>query len=46
MIIQNFRQILNNYSAPYLLKKDVVLYYEGRKLSTLEVSSAVIFKNE
>ena len=42
---QNFQSNFENYSAPYLLKTDEALYYEGRSASSLDASSAVIFKD-
>ncbi len=42
---QKFRSNFEHYSAPYLLKKDEALYYEGRSVSGLDASSAVIFKD-
>ena len=40
-----FQSNFDNYSAPYLLKTDVALYYEGRSASSLDASSAIIFKD-
>ena len=41
----NFQSNFNNYSAPYLLKTDEALYYEGRSGSSLDASSAIVFKD-
>lgn len=35
----------DNYSAPYLLKTDEALYYEGRSGTSLDASSAIVFKD-
>ena len=40
-----FRANFEHYSAPYLLKKDEALYYEGRSGSSLDASSAIVFKD-
>lgn len=40
-----FRANFEHYSAPYLLKTDEALYYEGRSASSLDVSSAIVFKD-
>lgn len=40
-----FQSNFDNYSAPYLLKTDVALYYEGRSASSLDASSAIIFED-
>lgn len=40
-----FKSNFELYSAPYLLKTDEALYYEGRSASSLDASSAVIFKD-
>ena len=40
-----FRANFEHYSAPYLLKKDEALYYEGRSASSLDASSAIVFKD-
>lgn len=40
-----FQSNFDNYSAPYLLKTDEALYYEGRSGSTLDASSAIVFKD-
>ena len=40
-----FQSNFEHYSAPYLLKTDEALYYEGRSVSSLDASSAVIFKD-
>ena len=42
---QKFQSNFENYSAPYLLRTDEALYYEGRSVSSLDASSAVIFKD-
>ena len=42
---QKFQSNFEHYSAPYLLKTDEALYYEGRSASSLDASSAVIFKD-
>lgn len=42
---QKFQSKFENYSAPYLLRTDEALYYEGRSVSNLDASSAVIFKD-
>ena len=42
---QKFQSKFENYSAPYLLRTDEALYYEGRSVSSLDASSAVIFKD-
>ena len=42
---QNFQSNFENYSAPYLLKTDEALYYEGRSASSLDASSAIVFKD-
>jgi len=39
-----FQSNFDNYSAPYLLKTDEALYYEGRSGSSLDASSAIVFK--
>ena len=38
-----FQSNFDNYSAPYLLKTDEALYYEGRSASSLDASSAIVF---
>lgn len=43
---QKFQSDFKNYSATYLLKTDEASYYEGRSVSSLNASSAVIFKDE
>lgn len=40
-----FQSNFDNYSAPYLLKTDEALYYEGRSGSSLDASSAIVFKD-
>ena len=40
-----FQSNFDNYSAPYLLKTDEALYYEGRSVSSLDASSAIVFKD-
>ena len=40
-----FRANFEHYSAPYLLKTDEALYYEGRSASSLDASSAIVFKD-
>ncbi len=40
-----FQSNFDNYSAPYLLKTDVALHYEGRYASSLDASSAIIFED-
>ena len=40
-----FQSNFENYLAPYLLKTDEALYYEGRSASSLDASSAIIFKD-
>ena len=40
-----FQANFEHYSAPYLLKTDEALYYEGRSASSLDASSAIIFKD-
>ena len=40
-----FQSNFDNYSAPYLLKTDEALYYEGRSASSLDASSAIVFKD-
>ena len=42
---QKFQSNFEHYSAPYLLKTDEALYYEGRSASSLDASSAVILKD-
>ena len=42
---QKFHFNFEHYSAPYLLKTDEALYYEGRSASSLDASSAIIFKD-
>lgn len=42
---QKFQSNFEYYSAPYLLKTDEALYYEGRSVSSLSASSAVVFKD-
>lgn len=42
---QNFQSNFEHYSAPYLLKTDEALYYEGSSASNLNASSAIIFKD-
>ena len=42
---QNFQSNFEHYSAPYLLKTDEALYYEGRSASNLNASSAIVFKD-
>ncbi|MDO5542965.1 MAG: hypothetical protein Q4F77_06605 [Acinetobacter sp.] len=40
-----FQSNFENYSAPYLLKTDDALYYEGRSGTSLDASSAIIFED-
>ena len=40
-----FQSNFDNYSAPYLLKTDEALYYEGRSGTRLDASSAIVFKD-
>lgn len=40
-----FQSNFEHYSAPYLLKTDEALYYEGRPASSLDASSAIVFKD-
>lgn len=40
-----FQSNFENYSAPYLLKTDEALYYEGRSGTSLDASSAIIFED-
>ena len=40
-----FQANFEHYSAPYLLKTDEALYYEGRSASSLDASSAIVFKD-
>lgn len=40
-----FQSNFENYSAPYLLRTDEALYYEGRSASSLDASSAIVFKD-
>ena len=40
-----FQSNFDNYSAPYLLKTDEALYYEGRSGSSLDASLAIVFKD-
>ena len=40
-----FQSNFDNYSAPYLLKTDEALYYEGRSGTSLDASSAIVFKD-
>ncbi|WP_218665576.1 hypothetical protein, partial [Acinetobacter sp. Colony158] len=42
---QKFQSNFNNYSAPYLLKTDEALYYEGRSGTSLDASSAIVFED-
>ena len=42
---KKFQSNFENYSAPYLLKTDEALYYEGRSASSLDASSAIVFKD-
>ena len=42
---QKFQSHFEHYSAPYLLKTDEALYYEGRSGSSLDASSAIVFKD-
>ena len=42
---QKFQSNFENYSVPYLLKIDEALYYEGRSVSSLDTSSAIVFKD-
>lgn len=40
-----FQANFEHYSAPYLLKTDKALYYKGRSASSLDASSAIVFKD-
>ena len=40
-----FQSNFENYSVPYLLKTDEALYYEGRSGTSLDASSAIVFKD-
>ena len=40
-----FQANFEHYSAPYLLKTDEALYYEGRSGTSLDASSAIVFKD-
>lgn len=40
-----FQSNFYTYSVPYLLKTDEALYYEGRSGTSLDASSAIIFKD-
>ena len=40
-----FQANFEHYSAPYLLKTDKALYYEGRSASSLDASSAIVCCN-
>ncbi|NNH78465.1 hypothetical protein HLH17_12445 [Acinetobacter sp. ANC 5380] len=40
-----FQSNFENYSAPYLLKTDEALYYEGRSGTCLDASSAIVFED-
>ena len=40
-----FQANFEHYSAPYLLKTDEALYYEGRSVSSLDASSAIVFED-
>lgn len=42
---QKFQSNFDNYSAPYLLKTDEALYYEGRSGTSLDASSAIVFRD-
>jgi len=42
---KKFQSNFENYSAPYLLKTDEALYYEGRSTSSSDASSAIVFKD-
>lgn len=42
---QKFQSHFEHYSAPYFLKTDEALYYEGRSGSSLDASSAIVFKD-
>ena len=42
---QKFQSHFEHYSAPYLLRTDEALYYEGRSTSSLDASSAIIFED-
>ena len=42
---QKFQSHFEHYSAPYLLRTDKALYYEGRSASSLDASSAIIFED-
>ena len=43
--IKKFQSNFEHYSAPYLLRTDEALYYEGRSASSLDASSAIIFED-
>ena len=40
-----FQANFEHYSAPYLLKTDEALYYQGRSVSSLDASSAIVFED-
>ena len=40
-----FQSNFENYSVRYLLKINEALYYEGRSVSSLDASSAIVFKD-
>jgi len=42
---QKFQANFEYYSAPYLLKTDEALYFEGRSASSLDASSVIVFKD-
>ena len=42
---QKFQSHFEHYSAPYLLRTGEALYYEGRSVSSLDASSAIVFKD-
>ncbi|MFD1438157.1 hypothetical protein HLH14_02160 [Acinetobacter sp. ANC 4282] len=42
---QKFQSNFENYSVRYLLKINEALYYEGRSVSSLDASSAIVFKD-
>ena len=43
--IKKFQSNFEHYSAPYLLRTDEALYYEGRSASSLDASSAIVFQD-
>ena len=42
---QKFQSHFEHYSAPYFLRTDEALYYDGRSASSLDASSAIIFED-